>query len=134
MSLKPITSAAFVLLLLLAAQVYSAEHTTDSLEVVKQNVAAKKAVFVDVRERSEWQDGHVADAVAIPMTQLEKKKLPSELLGRLPKDRILYTYCVVGMRSRKAADILVKHGYQVRPLKAGFDELQKAGFPTAKGD
>jgi hypothetical protein len=30
------------------------------------------------------------------------------------------------MRSIKAADVLEKLGYQVRPLKAGF--------PTAKGD
>ncbi len=110
------------------------EHTQDSLETVKRNVAADKAIMVDVRERIEWKNGHVADAVLVPMSQLEKRTLPADTLGKLPKDRILYTYCIVGMRARKAADVLEKQGYQVRPLKPGFDELRKAGFPTADGD
>jgi rhodanese-related sulfurtransferase len=55
------------------------------------------------------------------------------MLKELPKDRILYTHCVVGMRSLKAAEILKKHGYDVRALKPGYDELIKSGFEAAKG-
>jgi phage shock protein E len=135
MSPKCLTGlSAALLLLMLPTAGRSAEHTIDSLETVKQNVAAKKAVLVDVRDPIEWRGGHVVGAIQLPFSRIERKNVPAEAFGSLPKDRILYTYCVVGMRSKKAADILEKHGYQVRPLKPGYDDLQKAGFPTAKGD
>ena len=83
--------------------------------------------------RSVWRGGHVVGAIPL-FSRIERKNVPPEVLGPLPKDRILYTYCVVGMRSTKAADVLEKLGYQVRPLKPGYDDLEKAGFPTAKGE
>ena len=134
LSLKTRLCLTAALLLVPAAAGLAAEHTKDSLETVKQNVAANKAVLVDVRDPIEWRGGHVVGAIQLPFSRIERKNVPPEVLGTLPKDRILYTYCVVGMRSKKAADVLEKLGYQVRPLKPGYDDLQKAGFPTAKGD
>jgi phage shock protein E len=134
MSLKTLSCWAAALLFVPAASGWSAEHTKDSLETVKQNVASNKAVLVDVRDPIEWRGGHVVGAIPLPFSRIERKNVPPEVLGPLPKDRILYTYCVVGMRSKKAADVLEKLGYQVRPLKPGYDDLEKAGFPTAKGD
>jgi len=109
-------SLVIVGLLVLPSVGRGAEHTQDSLETVKQNVASGKGVLVDVRDPIEWRNGHVVGAVALPMSQIERRKIAPEVLGTLPKDRILYTYCVVGMRSRQAADVLEKLGYQVRPL------------------
>jgi rhodanese-related sulfurtransferase len=129
-----VSTAAVALLLTFPAVSRSAEHTTDSLETVKENVAAKKAVLVDVREPIEWRSGHVVGAVPLPYSLIERRKIAPEVLARLPKDRILYTHCVVGMRSKKAAEVLEKLGYQVRALKPGYDELQKAGFATVKGE
>ncbi len=37
--------------------VIAADHTTDSLEKVKEQLAAKKAILVDVREQVEWDAG-----------------------------------------------------------------------------
>jgi len=34
----------------------------------------------------------------------------------------------MGVRALKAAKILEKLGYNVRPLKAGYEDLVKAGF------
>ena len=34
------------------------EHTKDSLEQVKKALADKKAVLIDVREKTEWDKGH----------------------------------------------------------------------------
>ncbi len=109
------------------------EHTKDSLQTVKENVAAKKAVLLDVRDKEEWDTGHVAEAIFLPLSELRKRDRTEEMLKKLPKDRILYTYCVVGMRSLKAAEILKKHGYDVRALKPGYEDLIKAGFKTEKG-
>lgn len=112
---------------------HAAEHTTDSLAEVRENVAGGKAVLVDVRERPEWTGGHVAGAVSLPITAIERKAVDAGLRARLPKNAVLYTYCVVGMRSKKAAGILERHGYQVRALKPGYEELLKAGFEGKQG-
>ncbi len=108
------------------------EHTKDTLDVVKSRVEEKKAVLVDVRDASEWKDGHVQDALHLPLADLEGKIDEVKLREKLPKDKIIYTHCAAGYRSLKAGKILVKYGYDVRPLKSGYDELIKAGFKAAK--
>ena len=110
----------------------AAEFTTDSLRAVKDNIASKKAILVDVRDKEEWDKGHVTGAVFLPLSEIKKSDRAQTPLKELPKERIIYTHCVVGMRARKAADILRKQGYDVRPLKAGYIELIEAGFPDAK--
>lgn len=108
------------------------EHTKESLQSVKENIEAQKAVLVDVRDKQEWDKGHVAGAIFLPLSEFRRRDRTAEMLKDLPKDRVLYTHCVVGMRALKAAEILKKHGYEVRALKPGYDELIKAGFESEK--
>lgn len=110
----------------------AAEHTVDSLSTVKQSVMEKAAVLVDVREKSEWDRGHVAGAEFLPLSELRRGINADTLQKKLPKERIIYTHCAVGKRSLLAAEILQKHGYDVRPLKAGYADLLQAGFPKAE--
>jgi phage shock protein E len=106
-------------------------HTKDSLETVKSNVQEGKAVIVDVREQNEWDAGHLKGAVLMPMSKLRKEDQAAELLKTLPKDKIVYTHCKAGGRSLMCGDILKAAGYDVRPLKPGFDDMLKAGFEKA---
>ncbi len=108
------------------------EHTKDTLQEVKERVAQKKAVLVDVRDLVEWNDGHVKGAVFLPWRDLQDKFDEKKLREKLPKDAIIYTYCAVGYRSLRAGNIIVKYGYDVRPLKPGYEELIKAGFENEK--
>lgn len=109
------------------------EFTEDTLEVVQKNLAKEMAVLVDVRSQEEWNDGHLEGSEFVPVTSLHKSRLDPKLLAQtLPKKKILYTFCVVGMRAKTAAKILEQHGYTVRALKPGYDELVKAGFKTSK--
>jgi rhodanese-related sulfurtransferase len=110
----------------------SVEWTKDSLKVVQKNVAAKKAVLVDVRNEEEWKKGHLEGSIFLPVTSLRKGGDPKVLAKTLPKKKIIYTFCVVGMRSKTAAYYLEKQGYTVRALKPGYDELVKAGFKQAE--
>jgi rhodanese-related sulfurtransferase len=55
----------------------------------------------------------------------------AEMLKSVPKDRIIYTHCKAGARSLICGDIFKAAGYDVRPLKPGFDDLLKAGFEKA---
>jgi rhodanese-related sulfurtransferase len=119
------------IVLVVSSVAVAEEHTKDKLATVMENVAAKKAVIVDVREKEEWDSGHLEGASLVPLSTLREPKGLETSLKRLPKDRILYTHCAVGVRSLKAAEILKKHGYDVRALKAGYAELLNAGFPNA---
>ncbi len=102
--------------------------TKDPLETVKKNVGDGKAVLVDVRSEEEWRKGTIDGAIFVPITSLRKGGDPKALAKMLPKKKILYTYCVVGMRARAAAFELEKQGYTVRALKPGYEDLLKAGF------
>lgn len=102
-------------------------HTEDSLDDVKKAVEAGKAVLVDVRELVEWKAGHVKGAVHMPFRAMQEK-VDAKKVKEEFKDKIVYTYCAVGMRALKAGQILAKLELDIRPLKPGYDELVKAGF------
>ncbi len=102
-------------------------HTQDSLDEVKKAVASGKAVIVDVRELVEWKSGHIKGAVHMPFRAMQEK-IDAQKVKEEFKDKIVYTYCAVGMRSLKAGQILTKLDLDIRPLKPGYDELVKAGF------
>jgi rhodanese-related sulfurtransferase len=111
----------------------AAEHTKDSLEAVQQAVADQKAVLVDVREPDEWNEGHLSGARSLPMSVLEQGVKPDALAKRLPKTKVIYVHCLSGGRCLQAADILAPLGYDVRPLKPGYQALVAAGFPAVVG-
>ena len=112
-------------------QLHAEELSSDPLPTVQENVATHKAVLVDVREPGEWQEGHVERAILLPLSSLKKGVDTSTLGQELPKDKIVYAHCVMGVRALKAAKILEQLGYNVRPLKAGYEDLVKAGFKKA---
>lgn len=110
------------------------DHTKDSLDTVKEKLAQKKAVLIDVREPKEWDRGHLKDARLVPLSELNRAAsdpaVKEKLAKELPKDRIVYCHCARGVRALMAGNILEKLGYDVRPLAAGFDELREQGFPA----
>jgi phage shock protein E len=111
-------------------------HTKDTLDTVKTMLADDKAVLVDVREQAEWDAGHLAEAVLLPLSELNKQAkadtFVEQLANRLPKDKAVYCHCRSGGRALRAAAILKDLGYDVRPLKPGYTDLLKAGFSKAE--
>lgn len=63
---------------------------------------------VDVRRRDEYTAGHIAGAILVPNEEIAS--VQPELLPKL--DAVLLVYCRTGVRSKQAADKLVKLGYQ----------------------
>jgi len=112
------------------------EHTKDSIELIQKRVADKEAILIDVREQDEWDLGHLQEAVFIPLSELKAggsdKSYATNLAKKLPKDKIIYCHCASGGRVMPASAILHKMGYDVRPLKAGYDDLVDAGFKDAE--
>ena len=107
-------------------------HTTDSLETVKENVKAGKAVIVDVREQAEWDEKHVAGAIHLPKSKLELSSGLEELVKQLDKSKTIYTHCGAGKRALACGEILKKAGFDVKPLKPGINQLLEAGFEKGK--
>ena len=103
------------------------QHTKDSLDTVKKAVAEKKALIVDVREKSEWDAGHLAGAKLLPLSALKENPTSVDVKG-LPKDKPIYLHCGSGKRCLVAAEILKKQGYDARALKEGYQDLVKSGF------
>ena len=66
----------------------------------------KDPYIIDVREESEYQQGHIREAQLIPLSQIQEnnQELPD-------KDQTVLVYCRSGSRSAKAAQKLVKLGY-----------------------
>ncbi|HSQ56961.1 MAG TPA: rhodanese-like domain-containing protein [Gemmata sp.] len=117
---------------LIAGTTIAAEHTKDSIETVKKNVVEKKAILVDVRENGEWNDGHLKDAKHVSLSRIRKGIPIEDLKKTLPAGSVVYLHCASGKRCLIAADLLKKEGYDVRPLKDGYENLLKEGFPKAK--
>lgn len=91
---------------------------------LKQN---SQIVLLDVREDSEWDAGHAAEAVHLGRGVLERdleKKFPD-----LNTEFIMY--CGGGYRSVLACDTAQKMGYRsVHSLIGGYKALQQAGWLT----
>lgn len=115
----------------LLATARAADHTKDTTDVVKKALADDKAVLLDVREQSEWDDGHLKDAKLLPLSTLKGGAKAEDVAKIVPKDKVVYCHCGSGVRCLKAADELKKLGYDVRPLKPGYADLLKAGFAPA---
>ena len=102
-----------------------------SLETIQGRLANNEAILLDVREQDEWNLGHLKAAVLAPLSVLEEGAGDEgfdALLGKLSKDKIIYCHCVSGGRVMPASKILHQQGYDVRPLKPGYDDLVEAGF------
>ena len=84
-------------------------------------------LFIDVRERDEWDEGHIPGAVHVPRGYLE-----SRVEQVVPeRGRRIVVYCAVGNRSAFAAKTLAELGYtDVLNLAGGYTDWQRNGFAT----
>ena len=111
---------------------FSRNHTTDSLDSVKERLTSKEAVLIDVRELTEWNEGHLEDARLVPLTEIRDPQKRINATKDLSKEEIIYCHCRSGKRVFIATHYLTKDGYDIRPLKDGYKDLLSAGFEKAK--
>ena len=90
----------------------------------------EKFHLVDVREDSEWANGHLPGATHLGKGVIERDA--EKVLPDPAKEVILY--CGGGFRSALAADNLQRMGYRnVISMDGGWRGWKEAGFPTAQG-
>jgi len=103
---------------------------TNVADVKRLMDAGEKFVVVDVREESEWAQGHLPGAI-----HLGKGIIERDVEQRVPDAGAkIILYCGGGFRSALAADNLQKMGYtNVESMDGGWKGWIGAGLPTQKG-
>ncbi len=79
-----------------------------------------KALYIDVREKDEWDKGHLDEALFYPLSELKKGNIPQDL----PQDQDLLLYCARGGRAKVAKELLLPTYPRVQALEQGYDELK----------
>jgi rhodanese-related sulfurtransferase len=91
------------------------------------------ALFIDSRPKQKFSEGHILNAVSIPL-QENKKKLNSPL--SVPLEKTIVVYCDGGdcQESLALAKVLHSQGHKnIRVFTGGWAEWLGTGHPTAKG-
>ena len=91
----------------------------------KSAQALDGALWVDVREIDEWEQGHLPGAVLVPRGNLESR------IERIAPDKSqpVVLYCAVGARSAFSAKSLTELGYtDVHSLAGGIEDWKRDGL------
>jgi rhodanese-related sulfurtransferase len=93
-----------------------------------QAAIAAGALALDVREQVEWDAGHIAGAVHVPLGELCLR------YEELPRDRDIVCICRSGARSAQATAVLAGAGYRIENLDPGMRGWVAAGLPIEPSD
>jgi len=83
-------------------------------ELIKRLERGEKIQVVDVREQHEWDDGHIPQAIHIPLGTLPEK------LPALDKETPIVMVCRSGARSLRATEFAQYYGYKVENMAGGM--------------
>ena len=88
-----------------------------------------RPVVVDLRERAEFEQGHIAGAISVPSAEF-KERLDSL---KLPKTEAVILYDTDDTRVRESTKLMYESGYQgVLKLKGGLEAWRGAGHGVVK--
>ncbi len=92
-------------------------------------VNRENALVLDVRDKKEFEAGHIVDAINIPYASVESR------LGELKehKDRPVVIVCKMGQHAGAAGIVLRKNGFSnVTRLTGGIAEWRNQSLPLVK--
>lgn len=107
------------------APVIENQDEADKMLAFILNDPFAQAQIVDVRSEAEFRQGHIPQAINIPLDSLRER------LHELSREREIWLVCGVGQRAYNATRILQQHDFSVRNLSGGmqtyqtFEALQK---------
>lgn len=108
----------------LISTVGSQRVANETVDEARNNGAAP---VLDVRGRSEYEAGHIPNAINIPLGELQSR------LDEVP-DGNLVVYCQGGSRSIIAASILQREGLSgIVNMSGGFADWERSGLPVERG-
>jgi hydroxyacylglutathione hydrolase len=88
-----------------------------------------RLVVLDVRKHAEFADGHVKDALNIPLNDL----VDPLNMSAIEEDQNVYVHCAGGYRSVIAASMLKRNGiHNVRNVLGGWQKIKEQKIETAR--
>lgn len=91
-----------------------------------QLVNRASGVLLDIRERKDFEAGHIANSVNIPMAKLKDRHVELEKHRNAP----IIVVCNMGHTATEAVTLLQKAGFeQVSRMKGGITEWRTQGLP-----
>ena len=94
-----------------------------------QLINYQEALVLDVRDDSEYADGHLPNSRHIPSADFESRWHELEKY----KDKPIVVIYQSGVRSQHASTVLHKNGFtQVHNLMGGIDAWRRASLPIVK--
>ena len=114
------------------ALVNDAKSRVQQIDIEKYKDMAASSnppLLVDVREDTEWADGHASGAI-----HLGKGIIERDIESKVPdKNATIVLYCGGGFRSALVADSLQKMGYaHAISLDGGWRAIQSSGLPIER--
>jgi len=104
----------------------SIELTTNAIKF-SQAIATPGAQILDVRTATEYQSGHIANA--LQANWLDPKEFKNRT-QHLDKSKTIYIYCQSGGRSASAQEALMQAGFQVVNLEGGMSNWRMQQMPV----
>lgn len=100
-----------------------------SMQELLKRARSADVVVLDTRPASEYEAGHIAGAISIPVDDLRRR------LKELPKDKEYVAYCrgPYCVYADQAVELLQAKGRRARRLLEGFPEWRAAGLPIETG-
>ncbi|MBM3390722.1 MAG: metalloregulator ArsR/SmtB family transcription factor [Betaproteobacteria bacterium] len=106
-------------------------ESRDALQPVRRDELLKmarrgEAVVIDVRPEAEYEAGHIAGAVNVPLDALPR------FLRKLPREQEIVAYCrgPYCLLAFEAVEKLRSKGFRARRLEDGFPEWQAERLPV----
>jgi rhodanese-related sulfurtransferase len=81
---------------------------------INKYIGKPNVLIIDLRDRKEYDSGHIPTAVNIPYEELDEQK------NNLTRNYLLIFYCDRGNISLLAARDLMKDGYNIKSLYGGL--------------
>src|SRR5438477_456887 len=87
----------------------------------------RDVAVIDVREHSEWLEGHIKGAQHLPMLEAQGRS------AEVPADRPKAVLCAGGLRSSTVISALKRHGIQGwYNVSGGMTAWQRSGYPVVR--
>jgi hydroxyacylglutathione hydrolase len=102
-------------------------ETIESIDTKELRERLREVMLIDVRQRSEWDEGHIPGAVHFEGGRVAWEELP------FPHDRPLAIQCSSGNRSMVVSSVLRRRGYRnLIQVEGGIKQWEKNGFEITR--
>jgi hydroxyacylglutathione hydrolase len=102
-------------------------ETITSMDTKELRERLDEVMLIDVRQRSEWDEGHIPGAIHFEGGRVAWEDLP------FPYDKPLAIQCSSGNRSMAVSSVLRKRGYRnAIQVEGGIKQWEKNGFEISR--